>query len=647
MSELQIIEATLKRAARRQRWQRAMRGLWRGLLAGGLVWLLALALYKVFPLPALILPAVGAAAGGLVLAGLILGWWRKPSLMETARWVDVNQHLKERLSTAWEVSAQPVTGEWRELLVGDAARLAAELDPRKFLPFHLPTASRWALLVLAMGAGLGFLPEYRSKDYLQKQRDAEIIRDTGKQLSELTKRNLEGRKPVLEVTQKALESVKELGDELAKARLTRSDALRDLASVTEKLREQTKELGKDPALQRLEQAARTPSGQSSPASADLQKQIENMQKALGEQSAKPEALDKLKNDLQKLQQAAAGLPGNDSAASKAAREQIAKSLADLAKQAHDLGLSLPNLDEAIKALEAGQIDQFLKDLKTTEIDLEKMEAMAKALQQLQMQLAQIGKDLAEQLEKGQATMAQSTLKKMIDQLKAANLSPEQLQKIMSEVSQAIKPGSQYGKVGDFLKQAGRQLQQGQKGDAAQSLADAADELQRLMDEMGDAQSLMAALENLKIAQMCVGNCQGWGQCKGGLPRAGKGGKPGRGVGTWAEDDNSGWIQNPEQNDRWDNSGLVRPDQDSRGHTDRGDGQLSNSLVPTKVKGQITPGGPMPSITLKGVSIKGTSQVAYEQAATAAQTDAQSALNQDQVPRAYQGAVKEYFDDLKK
>ena len=53
------------------------------------------------------------------------------------------------------------------------------------------------------------------------------------------------------------------------------------------------------------------------------------------------------------------------------------------------------------------------------------------------------------------------------------------------------------------------------------------------------------------------------------------------------------------------------------------------------------------ITLKGVSIKGTSTVAYEEAATAAQADAQSALSQEKVPRAYQGAVKDYFDDLKK
>jgi len=40
-------------------------------------------------------------------------------------------------------------------------------------------------------------------------------------------------------------------------------------------------------------------------------------------------------------------------------------------------------------------------------------------------------------------------------------------------------------------------------------------------------------------------------------------------------------------------------------------------------------------------------VKFEEAATTAQEEAQNALNQDKVPRAYQNAVRDYFDDLKK
>src|SRR5213079_2625311 len=163
----------------------------------------------------------------------------------------------------------------------------------------------------------------------------------------------------------------------------------------------------------------SPAGRTATSNADLQKQIDSMQKQLGNPNATPDALDKMQKELQKLQKAAAGLPGND-AAGQQQKEEMSQSLSDLAKKAQELGLSLPSLEEAIKALENSQIDQFLKDLKLTEIDLEKMQA-------------QIGKDLAEQLDKGQAEAAVQTLQKMIDQLKKGNLSEDHLKSMLEEV----------------------------------------------------------------------------------------------------------------------------------------------------------------------------------------------------------------------
>jgi hypothetical protein len=309
-----------------------------------------------------------------------------------------------------------------------------------------------------------------------------------------------------------------------------------------------------------------------------------------------------------------------------------------------MGLQLPQIDQAIDALANNQTDLFLRDLQAATTDLEKMRDMAKSLQQMQQQMEKMGKDLAEQLKNGQAEAAQQTLQKMISQLQQSGLSQEQLQQIMKDVASAVQPGSQYGKVGEHLKQASQQMQKGDNPGASQSLANAAKELENLMQQMGDAQSMMASLDALQKASQCVGTGQSWGQCQN--PGVGQGGKPGSGVGTWA-DENSGWMYDGQWSDRWDNSGIVRPDQDPRGVSDRGDGEVKDSLVPTKVKGQFSPGGQMPSITLKGVSIKGQSSVQYEQSVTAAQSDAQSALSQEKVPRAYQGAVKDYFDDLKK
>ena len=80
-----------------------------------------------------------------------------------------------------------------------------------------------------------------------------------------------------------------------------------------------------------------------------------------------------------------------------------------------------------------------------------------------------------------------------------------------------------------------------------------------MQQMGDAKELLATLENMNQASMCVGNCQGWKACN--KPGVGNSnGKPGSGVGTWS-DSTAEW--NGEFNDRWDNSGIVRPDMDPR------------------------------------------------------------------------------------
>jgi hypothetical protein len=644
MSELELIQQTVARTVRRRRWQNAWRGLWQGLLVGTAVWLLGLALFKVLPLPDGVLAGIGVIALLLAPAGLVFGWSRRVSMEETARWIDSQGHYQERLSTALEVANDGKAGHWRELLLADAAGHARRFDPQVSLPYRLPTASRWTLLVLVLAVGLGFVPEYRSQRHLEKKMESAIMEDAGRRLDELVRRELEQRPPSLESTRQALDAVQDLAAQLTKAKLTRTDALRELASITERLRDEARELGNNPAVRRLDQAARNSDGQGARSASNLQRQIESLQQQLGQQAGDPGAIDRMKNELDRLQQAAAGLPESGSPESDAARAALSQAMADLARQAAESGLSIPNLDDAIAALEAGQIDQVLRDLKVASFDLEQLAKMAQALQDLQMQLAEIGRNLAEQLEKGQGQPALASLEEMIRQLADPNLSREDLDRLLQDIQDAVAPGSEYGQVGDFLADAARQMRRGDRTQAGEALANAAEELRELMRQLGDCEGLMAALEGLQIAQMSVGNCMGWGMCRSLLAGFKPGGQPGRGVGTWADDE--GWMGAVENTGLWDNSGIERPDFDPRGLTDRGEGQLSDALTPTRVRGQITPGGSMPSITLRGLSVPGESRVAYEEAVAVAQTEAQSALSQEQVPRAYQGVVRDYFDDLK-
>ncbi len=640
MSDLQSIQSALELAAKRRRWQHAANGLWRGLFVGAVLWVLALIIYKLAPVPFIILIGAAALAGLLTLAGFFQGWFRKPSLAETARFVDQKEKLKERLSSALELASTGGNETWRTLLVADAAKFASKLDPRKLLPYSLPQICRWTVLALALGAGLGFVPEYRSQDYLQKKQDAVAIKEAGRTLLDVTRHTLEHRPPAMPPTQKALESVQELGLKLDHSPLTRSDALKDLANVADKLKSELKQISQqNPAFKSLERSAREPSkGRQMDAA---QKDSDAAQKSLGKAAENAAALEKLAADLQKAQKSMATMPKDDSPASAAARQQMAQTLSDISNQAKQLGQPLPNLDEAIAALQANQTDNFQKDMEMATTDLEKLQEMAKTLEQMRQQSDKMGKDLAEQLKWGQADAAQASLQKMIDQLKSSAVPPEVAKQMLDEVSRAINPAAPYGKCAGFLKQASQQMGNSDKSGASQSLASAAKELEKVMAQMEDAKSLQATLAACNRAEMCLAQCRNPNGAKSG--RSGQ--KPGRGgVGTWT-DDNSQLY--PQMSGLWDNSGANRPDQDARGLTDRGDPQLSDNLTPTKLRGQLTPGGPMPSITLKGVSIKGQSTVAYQEAATAAQSDAQSALNQDQVPRAYQGAVRDYFDDLKK
>jgi len=663
MSDLEQIQKVLTQAGQRRRSQRAINGLAEGALVGAIIFLLALAAYKLLPIRSWIVPVAGGVALTAALAGVVIRGWRSESLARTARWIDDEKNLKERLSTALEVSGQPAPTEWKNLVLADASRHAATLELGKLGMLVLPRRARWAAIILALAVGLGFVPEYRSKAYLQKQEDAIVIRDVGKNLAELTRRDLSQRPPALPAVQKSMEELAELGEKLGKHTLTKAEAMKDLANATEKLVKQEAELTQSPVYKKLEQAARQPGNAASATPESIQKQIDSLQKSLGDAADKSDKLDKLNRDLQKMQQQAANMAGNDGKAGEAARQQMAQSLAELARQAQEAGASLDSLEEAIEALKSNNIEQFVRDLDVASHDLEKLRDMAKAMQQLQQQLSKMGKDLGEQLKYGQAEAAAQTLERMIDKLKSAGLKPEQLSQLLDEVQSALAPAEDYGKVAKLLKDAHQQGRSGDKEGASKNLAAAQDELKKLLEQMKDGEGLEGALAALDKAQAAVASGKRWsdvtpgGKCKScngvGCARCngtgrnwGHGGRPGRGVGTWADDYGWTYFDQQQQDMAWDNSDIKRPDMDGKGLTDR-PADLNPNLVPDKVKGKMSPGGSMPSITLKGVSIKGTSNVKFEEAATAAQEDAQSALNQDRVPRAYQNAVRDYFDDLKK
>lgn len=654
MNELAQLRHAVHRTALRRRLELGLLGLWNGLAAGTLAWLALVALHKIVPIP-----ADGPEWGWiLALLGAVLGFaWgaRRPVTdLLAARLLESRQPLQQRVSTALQVADRSPKAPWAPLLIADAAKSLEGLNLARLLPLRLPAAARYLPLALAAVIGLGWVPEYRSANYRRAQREASLVRDTGRKMAELVRREVQQREPAHEPIREALEGTATLAERLSEGRLTKAEALQDLASATRRLEDEARQLDADPSLRRLQQAARTPasSGNPSPSQQALRKQLEKFQQNAA--AASPDALEKLADQLSKAQKLASAMQGVNP--SSDVRQSLADALQQLAQSNSQLGANLDGLNQALEAMKNLDFDRVLKDLNLAGADLEKLRDMAQKMAEMQQSMAELGKNLAEQLDRGQAEAAAETLERMAQQLADAKLTPEQQRQVMEEVSKALQPAGDYGKVADLLKQATESMAEKSNSQAGKQLAEAASELRKLAQQAQDAQQLAEMLDALKDAQLALASDKLWqpgGMCRGGACAGcalhpgnriqwGKGGRPGAGVGTWA--DEKDWLYYPEVTERWDNSGIQRPDMAPRGHTDRGEGQLSANALPTKLRGQFSP-GPMPSITLKGLNIKGESTVGYQQAVEAAQSDAQSALNQDQVPRAYRNAVKGYFDDL--
>ena len=624
MREKQVIDAKIAAAARRRKLQWGWQNMWLGLLIGVCLWLASLSVYKLAPVPQTTLLWAGVIGLALPLAGLLFGLAKRFAGSDTARWLDLEIGLKERLSTAVEMSdISAKNSVWSALVISDAAKAAGKIEPGKLLPLRLPKVCHWTLLVLAACVGLGFVPEHRSQAHLDQQRDSAIIEYVGQNLTELTKLQVQLSPPQLEPTEDALESVQELGREFKRGKLVRDEALAKLSSLAERLRDQSSKLG----------YARTPN--------KMQRQLDELKKSLGDaKEAKLEQFDALKSKMDDVKDAAAGLPDPSSPEGQQARLELAQSMADLARMAEQMGLEMPNIDEALQALESSDIDQFQKNMDFAGEDLQKMEDLAKAMQNLQMQMAENGKTLGEQLENGQVPAAIESLQKMMGQLATAQLTPEQLEKMIQELQEALGPAEDYGECSKCLSDAKGKAKAGDKAGASLSLAEAAEELKKVLQR--DLENMMAALQNLERAQLAVGNCQSFGSCQ--KPGVGPSSKPGGGVTAWGDD--SYHLTPEDLAQQWDNSGFSRPGMDARGNTDRGPGKVPDDMVSTRIKGKINPKGSMPSFTLRGMSIKGSSKVQFQEAVTAAQSDARNALNQDKVPRAYRDSVRDYFDDLK-
>jgi archaellum component FlaC len=329
-------------------------------------------------------------------AGLLgaLATTRRPAVPDTARLIDTRSSSKDLFLTA-ALSAE-TAGEFRPIVLEQAEHRASSLEAAKIVPFHWQRGLGQvaaALLVLAIGARL--LPQF---DPLGKNEQRRKSTQQEEKLREAKKATALRSEQLAADSTRQAEQVRQALAELDK---TFKEAQPKQPEPTlQRLAEQQRELGElwrkvSNEIPRFDKAAQS-FGATDPKK--LQQWREELKR--GDITSLKKELAGLRDQLRKLD----GMP--DSAEKRAAREQLAQQLNDLA-QAMKQEMNSPGMNAALqRALD--QLGQMSKDglqgasdsLQLSEQELEQLAQAMKdarsledALKNLQMarQLCQSGK----------------------------------------------------------------------------------------------------------------------------------------------------------------------------------------------------------------------------------------------------------------
>lgn len=527
-------------------------------------------------------------AGGLALLGAI-GWTiaRRRSRVLVAQELDERAGLREVLSTSLYI--QRATDPWSQAVVAEANRLAGGVKVGQAIPIEAPKL--WPAPIFA-GAALALVwftvPNMdllgATKKQVAKQQKQEEVQQVKADIQSKQEKlkALLAQAKVEFVDEKTEEGKQDQQAKENDPEAMRRAAVRELTSLTEKLATE-KEGEKSAQVDALKEAMR--------------------------QLKRPEAgpLDEFsrqmaRGDFNKAQQALAEAAKKmaDAATTPEEKEQAKKQAENLGKQLKDL---------------ANDKEQLAKKLESAGLDKKQAEEIAK------------------QAASGDPEKVKEALEK------AAGLSKEDQQKMLEMAKAQMKAQEQAQKMGESMsKMSQGMMQEGLKQDGEQGMQEMMSELSEAEMMQNDMQQLDAALSEAKkqlgemAGEIMGGDNPGEGEGKG--AQAGNGKK------------NGSWKEGGQANSKAGN-GTGKS-----GNRGRGDGSPSPEEEAVdykidKVKGKTqNTGGPIiGSRLVYGDKVKGESVAEFAEVAQNSEQQASEAIENNQVPRELQNAVKTYFGRL--
>ena len=275
-------------------------------------------------------------------------------------------------------------------------------------------------------------------------------------------------------------------------------------------------------------------------------------------------------------------------------------------------LARGNFAEASSLLE--QMQKQLDEMKLTEEQrkalAEQLRNMAKQISQLAQKNSELEKELEKLgLDKKLTQMSEQQLKQA---LQKQGLSKEKMEQLLKKAAACRSACSRCSKLGQAMASCGSGS--GLAGMDLAGLMDVMDELQATKEQLAAMQASLAEISRC-MGGLGEGMCEGLG-CMGPFRKgswqgyaAGTGG-PGRGYGP-------------------------------RGYDDSG----TTADKKTKVKNKSGEGPIVASWYFKGTQVKGEARRKFSEVVQAGRDSAAEAINENEIPRKYEGAVKNYFGQL--
>ncbi|MFA6045154.1 MAG: hypothetical protein WC718_09230 [Phycisphaerales bacterium] len=521
-------------------------------------------------------------AGGVALLSAVV-WTiaRRRGRLRVAQELDERAGLRETLSTAMYVQRE--TDPWSQAVVAEADRMAGSVKVGQAIPIQAPKL--WPAPIFASVALALVWFTVPNMDLLGATK-----REVAKQQKQ---------------------------DEVAQVKAdiqTKQDKLKELLAKAKVdfVDEKTEE-----AKQELEAKENDPEAMRRAAVRELTALTEKLaDQKDGEKAAQTEAL---KEAMRQLKRPDAG--PLDEFSRQMARGDFNKAqeaLAELGKKMADAGTSPEEKEQAKKQAEnlAKQLAELAKD----------KEQLAKKLESAGLDKKQ-AEEIAKQAASGDPEQVQKALEK------AAGLSPEDQKKLLDMAKAQMKAQQQAQNMGEAMsKMASGMTQEGMQQDGQQGMQEMQGELSEAEMMQNDMQQLDAALSEAKkqLSEMA-------GETMGGDQPGGKGNKSGNG-----DKSGGGWKEGGQANGQGKSGG-------NRGHGDGSaspEGEAVDYKVDRVKANTQTTGGPIiGSRLVYGEKVKGESVAEFAAVAANSEQRASEAIENNQVPRELQSAVKNYFGRL--